>query len=120
VIVLEILRAVQDSEGTRLVDELSTAVAAARAACGEVHILFDNRESAQFSAAARTKLTQAMHALRQPGDRIALLVTSSMMKVYVKNRIGEQTQAFLSENAARTWLRAWADRTAPSFLMAAK
>ena len=120
VIMLKILRVVQDSEGPKLVADITAAVTAVRATHGVVHILFDNRESAFFSGIARTKLIETMGTLYEPGDRTALLVTSSMMKVRAKSQMNERTQAFLSEPAARTWLRAWIDRTAPAMLMAAK
>ncbi|MDO7842634.1 hypothetical protein [Sphingomonas immobilis] len=120
VIVLEVQRAIRDSEVPRLIADLTAAMVAARRNGDPYRLIFDDRLEARFSEKARRDLIDAMAAIRQPGDRTAMLVTNSMMKLRLKADMSSQGQAFISELAALTWLNAWTEHSGQQILTAAK
>lgn len=44
---------------------------------------------------------------KQPGDRAAIIVADSLSKMQAKRVATVENQIFLSEQAARTWLKAY-------------
>jgi hypothetical protein len=107
-ITFTVLRAISDPEATRLASDLSAAVAQARAA-GPVRMLCDFREAPALSPRSRGRLLETMAALRQPDDRIAIVVTTCVRKVKANPMMDEQTRSFVSPAAAMTWLNAWVE-----------
>lgn len=106
-VTLRIKGSVDAAEGEQLAQGFATILAEARKRAPALRILWDNREGMIFSSGPLQKLTEQLRDAYQPGDRTAILVSSSLMKVEARTRTNERHAIFLSETAAMTWLNAW-------------
>ena len=90
----------------KLAVEFGEAMVAARRHHPRLRMLWDDREKGMISAEAYRLLVDRLRPRRRPGDRSAVLVSSSLMKVRMRpNTLN--AQIFVSESAAMTWLNAW-------------
>lgn len=95
-------------EGTQYVAALTDFVEAARSRTGKARVLLDRREVSSQSAAVADLLAKANGAIFRADDRIALVVSSSLAKASLRQRMPHPgTKAFLSIDAAETWLLAF-------------
>jgi len=80
----------------------------ARAAWGVVRVLLDGRDTEGQPAAVNRHYRKLMSdALVDPYDRLAIVASNSVIKLNTHRAITtSKIQAFLSMNAAETWLRA--------------
>lgn len=70
--------------------------------------IVDRRGMPSFAAGAHEVLQALYHEIQQLGDRIAMVVDSSVTKGVLRQITGrEETQSFLSLSAARTWVLAY-------------
>lgn len=106
-ITLRIKGSIDAVEGEQLAQGFSNVLAEARKRAQPLRILWDNREGMIFSSGPLEKLTTQLRHAYQPGDRTAILVSSSLMKAEARTRTNERHAIFLSETAAMTWLNAW-------------
>jgi hypothetical protein len=87
--------------------DLRNFVVASRSLIGKVRVLLDRRDVTVQSPEVAERLANANRAIFMGEDRIALVVDSSLMKVSLRKRMPHAgTKAFLSIDAAETWLRA--------------
>lgn len=96
-----------DEAAVCLGEELRVAMADARREQAPVRLLFDNRDLILPSRAAMETIASLLNPLRGRGDRIALVVSSSLLKVRAREETSD-AQLFMSESAALTWLNAFA------------
>jgi hypothetical protein len=95
-------------ETTQYVAALTDFVEAARSRTGKARVLLDRRDVSSQSAAVSGLLAQANGAIFRADDRIALVVSSSLAKASLRQRMPHPgTKAFLSIDAAETWLQAF-------------
>lgn len=106
-ITLRIKGSIDVAESEQLAQGFSTILAEARKRPHPLRILWDNREGTIFSSGPLEKVTSQLRDTYQPGDRTAILVSSSLMKAEARARTNERHAIFLSETAAMTWLNAW-------------
>ncbi|MDO6412874.1 hypothetical protein Q4F19_00620 [Sphingomonas sp. BIUV-7] len=91
----------------RYLGELGREIAAMRARRGTVRLLADLRHSPIRSQAAAERLRRGNLTLYRAGDRVALLVESSLMKMQLRrNLVADYQNIFVSPHAAETWLTA--------------
>jgi hypothetical protein len=91
----------------RYLKELSRVVCEMRARCGRVRLLADLRYSPVRTSAVAERIRVANLALYRPGDRVALLVESSLLKMQLRrNLVPDYQNIFLSPTAAEIWLAA--------------
>lgn len=70
--------------------------------------IVDRRGVPSFAPGAHEALQELYHDIQQAGDRIAMVVDSSLTKGVLRQIVGrEDTQSFLSISAARTWVLAY-------------
>lgn len=87
-----------------LVDILSNV----RATKIPVRVLSDLREAAVQAPEIAQRIAAFTAQAYRPGDRIAILVASSLVKMQMRRSVNNQdTMAFLSPSAAQTWLFAY-------------
>lgn len=98
--------ALSDADFDRLTVELFDRMTEARRHSPQIRMLWDNRELASPSADGIRAMTKRLTPLHVPGDRIAVLVSSSIMKGTARQRTSE-AEVFMSESAALIWLNAW-------------
>lgn len=108
---LKILRinqvAVQNiHEVDRYLAVLGEVVRDARLRFGRVRVLADLRNSPIRTQEAAERLRMGNLALYRTGDRVALIVESSLLKMQLRRTLVEYQNIFLSLNAAETWLTA--------------
>lgn len=85
--------------------ELEAVVAMARETCGRVRILLDRRHVSVQSIEVCAILAEANRTIFTGDDKIALVVSTSVAKVSLRQRMPHAgTKAFLSMSAAETWL----------------
>ena len=102
------IQRVEDAD--RYLAELGRTVAAMRARIGVVRLLADLRNSPVRSQPVAERIRLGNLSLYRPGDRVALLVESSLMKMQLRrNLVPEYQNIFMSVNAAETWLTAHDD-----------
>lgn len=89
--------------------EMSHATARLRSAGGPLLVLFDNRKGRVASPSAAKALGERFNSTKQPGDRTAIVLNDSLGKLQTKRYTTTDHEAFVSENAARTWLTAYAN-----------
>lgn len=106
-VTLRIKGSIDAADSEQLAQGFSTVLAEARKRAQPLRILWDNREGMIFSSGPLEKLTTQLRDAYQPGDRTAILVSSSLMKAEARTRTNERHAIFLSETAAMTWLNAW-------------
>ena len=108
---LKILRinrvAVQHVEEVdRYLSVIGEIVRDARLRFGRVRVLADLRNSPIRTQEAAERLRMGNLALYRSGDRVALIVESSLLKMQLRRTLVEYQNIFLSPNAAETWLTA--------------
>jgi len=97
----------------RYLAELGRSIAAMRARRGPIRLLADLRHSPVRSQPVAERLRLGNLTLYRAGDRVALLVESSLMKMQLRRNLVPEYQAiFMSANAAETWLTAHDARSA--------
>lgn len=99
------LQTVEDID--RYVAALTLVMTGARQRYARALLLADLRDAPIRSQIAAERLRQHNLKLYQPGERAALLVTSSLFKLQLRrNLVPEYQEIFMSENAAIMWLQA--------------
>lgn len=73
---------------------------------GRVRVLADLRNSPVRTQEAAERMRLGNLALYRSGDRVALIVESSLLKMQLRRTLIEYQNIFLSPNAAETWLTA--------------
>lgn len=90
---------------------LDAFVKGSRAFLGKARVLLDRREVSVQSTDVAALLASANGKIFQPDDRIAIVVTTSMAKANLRQRMPHPgSKAFLSIDAAETWLQAFDGR----------
>lgn len=99
--------------GLRLGDEvdrylsvLEPIVADMRACHGRVRVLADLRNAPIRTQEAADKMRAGNLRLYRTGDRVALIVESSLLKMQLRRTLVEYQNIFVSPNAAETWVTA--------------
>jgi hypothetical protein len=88
-------------------DTLRIQIGEMRASFGRVRVLVDRREAVPQPASTVERLRSHTHMGYLPGDRIAVVVDSSLSKMQLRDQLDPEThKLFISENAATTWLTA--------------
>ncbi|MCW4463884.1 hypothetical protein OK349_19435 [Sphingomonas sp. BT-65] len=108
---LKILRISQVAVQTREeVDQylavLGEIVRDTRLRFGRVRVLADLRNAPLRTQEAAERMRMGNLALYRTGDRVALIVESSLLKMQLRRTLVEYQNIFLSPNAAETWLTA--------------
>ncbi|WP_343518729.1 hypothetical protein [Sphingomonas sp.] len=85
---------------------LGEVVRDARLRFGRVRVLADLRNSPVRTQEAAERMRMGNLALYRTGDRVALIVESSLLKMQLRRTLVEYQNIFLSPNAAETWLTA--------------
>lgn len=94
-------------EVDRYLAVLGEVIRDARSRHGRVRVLADLRNSPVRTLEAAERLRMGNLALYRRGDRVALLVESSLLKMQLRrNLVADYQNIFLSPNAAETWLTA--------------
>jgi hypothetical protein len=87
--------------------EFGRLIADMRQRLGRVRVVVDRRNCPPVSDATRAKMRHHSVQNAMPGDRVAILVDSSLAKHLLKGSLDERTHMlFVSERAALTWLTA--------------
>jgi hypothetical protein len=95
-------------ETERYLSALTRFVEGSRAQSGKARVLLDRRDVSVQSPEVAALLATANGRIFQPEDKIALVVDTSLAKVSLRKRMPHPgTKAFLSIDAAETWLRAF-------------
>lgn len=90
------------------VTALRGLIARQRAAGGRVLVLVDLRETLAQDPAIIERLGQAVDGVYREGDRVAVAVASSLLKLQLKLVANvASVEFFVSLRAARTWLTAY-------------
>jgi hypothetical protein len=72
-----------------------------------VRALIDAREAVIQSPASAERIRVGTRQIYLPGDRVAMLVSNSLVKMQLRRVVDGRThELFMSENAAMVWLRA--------------
>lgn len=88
---------------------LDTQLAKIRASGTKVRVLVDLRRAGQQSAETLACLRGWTGRLYVAGDRVAIIVASSVAKATMRSMASRATrELFLSESAAHTWVMAYA------------
>lgn len=88
--------------------ELEDVIASIRQRYGHVRVLADLRRSPVRTQESAERLRLGNMALYRAGDRVALLVESSLLKIQLRrNLIAEYQNIFTSPEAAEMWLTAF-------------
>lgn len=85
---------------------LGDVVRDARLRFGRVRVLADLRNSPIRTQEAAERMRLGNLALYREGDRVALIVESSLLKMQLRRTLVEYQNIFLSPHAAETWLTA--------------
>ncbi|RYY62175.1 MAG: hypothetical protein EOO24_58620 [Comamonadaceae bacterium] len=73
-----------------------------------LRVIVDRSTAPIYAAGVPELLLKSYHTILRAGDRIAMVVESSLAKGQVRKVAGrEETQSFLSISAARTWVLAY-------------
>lgn len=90
---------------------LDAFVKESRSKLGKARVLLDRREVSVQSPDVAALLATANGEIFEPDDRIAIVVTTSMAKTSLRQRMPHPgSKAFLSIDAAETWLQAFERR----------
>lgn len=101
------LRVQRAEDVDRYLAALGDAARELRARRGRVLVFADLRHSPVRTQEAAERMRSGNLKLYRPGDRVAMLVESSLLKMQLRRHLIEEYQnIFLSENAALTWLTA--------------
>ena len=90
----------------RYLDVLERIVTETRARFGRIRVLADLRHAPVRTQEAADRMRAGNLRLYRAGDRIALIVESSLLKMQVRRTLVEYQNIVLSPNAAETWLTA--------------
>lgn len=90
----------------RYLSALGDVVRDARLRFGRVRVLADLRNSPVRTQEAAERMRLGNLALYRDGDRVALIVESSLLKMQLRRTLVEYQNIFLSPSAAETWLTA--------------
>ncbi|WP_447724092.1 hypothetical protein [Sphingomonas koreensis] len=85
---------------------LGDVVRDARLRFGRVRVLADLRNSPIRTQEAAERMRVGNLVLYRAGDRVALIVESSLLKMQLRRTLVEYQNIFLSPHAAETWLTA--------------
>ena len=85
---------------------LGDIVRDARLRFSRVRVLADLRNSPIRTQEAAERMRMGNLALYRTGDRVALIVESSLLKMQLRRTLVEYQNIFLSPHAAETWLTA--------------
>lgn len=96
----------QLGEVDRYLVALGDVVRDVRLRFGRVRVLADLRNSPVRTQEAAERLRMGNLALYRTGDRVALIVESSLLKMQLRRTLVEYQNIFLSPHAAETWLTA--------------
>lgn len=96
----------QVADVDRYLAVLGDIVRDARLRFGRVRVLADLRNAPVRTQEAAERLRVGNLALYRPGDRVALIVESSLLKMQLRRTLVEYQNIFLSPHAAETWLTA--------------
>ena len=99
--------ALSDGDAAHLAADLAEAIAQSRAKSPHFRLVFDNRDCIFPSAEGHQAMASMLAPLSRPGDRVAIIVSSSVLKARARGGATE-AQVFMSESAALTWLNAYA------------
>jgi hypothetical protein len=112
ILVLRISGTWTDAEVLRLGREIGPQFSEARRKVGALRFLVDKTQGEVIPEGMGQPLIAAGARVGQPDDRVAMLVSSSLMKSQSKQVFThERAGTFVSENAARTWLTALAHQS---------
>lgn len=78
----------------------------ARLRFGRIRVLADLRNAPIRTQEAAERMRVGNLALYRAGDRVALIVESSLLKMQLRRTLVEYQNIFLSPSAAETWLTA--------------
>ncbi|ODP38494.1 hypothetical protein [Sphingomonas turrisvirgatae] len=93
-------------EVDRYLARLGEIVRTLRLRHGKVRVLADLRHAPVRTQEVAERLRLGNQALYRPGDRVALVVESSLLKMQLRRTLTDNQNIFLSPNAAETWLTA--------------
>lgn len=96
----------QRADVDRYLAVLGDVVRDARLRFGRVRVLADLRNSPIRTQEAAERMRVGNLALYRIGDRVALIVESSLLKMQLRRTLIEYQNIFLSPHAAETWLTA--------------
>lgn len=85
---------------------LGDIVRDARLRFGRIRVLADLRNAPIRTQEAAERMRVGNLALYRAGDRVALIVESSLLKMQLRRTLVEYQNIFLSPSAAETWLTA--------------
>ncbi len=89
-------------------DELAFVMRPYRAAGVSVRMVVDLRKSGIQSQETIVRMQAGVKSVTRPGDRMAIVVSSSLAKIQMRRMIGgEQHEFFVSPGAAQTWADAY-------------
>jgi hypothetical protein len=95
-------------ETAAYLDGLAAFVTDSRQRLGRARVLLDRRDVSAQSAEVAQLLAEGNRTIFAPSDKIALVVDSSLNKMSLRRRMPHPgTKAFLSIDAAATWLAAF-------------
>jgi hypothetical protein len=90
------------------VGDVTSMIAELRRRQPQLRAIVDRSDAPIFEAGVPESLMATYAAILQDGDRIAMVVESSLVKGQIRRLAGrEETQTFLSISAARTWVLAY-------------
>ena len=96
------------AEADEYIDNLARFVSDSRDRYGRAKVLVDRRRSPVQTSEVADRFGEANRTLYRPDDRLAIVVDSYLLKGQVRRRfVHEGAKAFLSYDAAETWLKAW-------------
>ena len=88
--------------------ELTRFVTAARSTYGAALVMVDRRETGVQSQDVIERYYRLNRLVYQEGDHLAIIVSSSLAKLQIRRAMDSRwSKAFMSEDAARTWLSAF-------------
>ncbi len=93
-------------EVDRYLAVLEPIIANMRTSHGRVRVLADLRNAPIRTQEAADKMRAGNLRLYRTGDRIALIVESSLLKMQLRRTLVEYQNIFVSPNAAETWVTA--------------
>lgn len=86
---------------------LGDMIATKRMRFTSTRVLIDLRDQGEQSPEVLAEMRAAVDRCYTPADRLAIVVRSSLMKMVARNRFGrDNSEYFVSVDAARTWLNA--------------
>lgn len=88
--------------------DIKRIIAELRETAPRLRVIVDRSETPTFDVGVAELLVETYRTVLRAGDRVALIVDTSMTKGPIR-RIAdrEETQVFLSNSAARTWVLAY-------------